>query len=243
MFKFIVTLFIFALGLTAPLHSHAQDSPNVLTLPGGEVLLHISATESLDVSQDLLISTLRYEAEGQAPGTLQDEVNKAMKKALDMAAREKDVKAKTLQYNIHKTTIPRTKAQIWRASQGLEIRSENAASLLDLTGKLQALGFLSNGLRYTLSPQRAADIQDSMMEGALEKLQARATRAAKALGKGSATLIEVQVAGGGLPAPVSMYKGNYMAMSAMRTEAAPPVASAGETTLNLTVSAKALLKP
>lgn len=238
----------FPLILTAlallPLSVHAQEEPNVLTLPAGEALLHISATEQQDVAQDLLVSTLRIEVEDADSSVVQDKINKAMKAALDEVAKAEDVKAQTLQYNIYKTTVPRTKEQVWRGSQSIEVKSTNAESVLRVTDTLQDLQFLSNGLNYTLSPAKAADIQDSMMEAALEKLQARADRAAKALGKSSATLVEVNVSGGHLPSPVSMYRGVHMEMAAMKSaDVAPPVASAGETTLDLTVSAKALLKP
>lgn len=226
-----------------PFTLHAQDMPNILTMPSGEALLHISATEQQDVAQDLLISNLRYETQNNESAQVQNEINTAMKDALSMAETFKSVKVETRQYNIHKTTIPRTKEQVWRGSQGLTIKSTDAESVLNLTGKLQEHGFIASNLSYAISPKRAADIKDNMMEAALVKLQARAQRAAKALGKTTAELVEVNVQGGHVPSPVSMYRGVHMEMASMKSDMAPPVASPGETTLSLSVSAKAVLKP
>lgn len=236
-------VFLTALIGLSPILAHAQDTPNILTLPKGEALLHISATERMEVAQDLLVASLRYETQNKNSGTVQNEINKAMKRALDLAKKHKEVKAETQQYTIHKTTIPRTKEQIWRGNQGIQIKSTDSEKLLSLTSELQKIGFLTSGLNYTISPSRAAELQDTMMEAALAKLQTRASRGAKALGKSSAELIEVNVNSGHIPSPVSMYRGVHMEMAAMHADAAPPVASAGETTLTLTVSAKALLKP
>ncbi|MEM7680151.1 MAG: SIMPL domain-containing protein [Pseudomonadota bacterium] len=222
----------------------AQEQPNVLTLPSGQSLLHINATERQEIAQDMLVATLRIEVENADSGKVQNDINKAMAKALDEGKKFDDVKVQTLQYSIHKTTVPRTKEQVWRGSQGIQVKSTNAENVLNLVDALQDMNFLSNGLSYTLSPAKAAEIQDGMMEAALEKLQARAERAAKALGKSGADLIEVNVSGGHIPSPVSMYRGVHAEMAMMKSaDVAAPVARAGETTLNLTVSAKALLKP
>ena len=236
----LVGLTTLSAALSAP--SFAQEQPNILTLPQGQSLLHISATERQEIAQDMLVATLRIEVENAKSSDVQDQINKAMTKALEIAGRENGVKAQTLQYNVFKTTRPRSKEQVWRGSQGIQLKSTDSEAVLGLTDKIQDLGFVANGLSYALSPKRAADIQDSMMEAALEKLKARADRAAKALGKSGAELIEVNVSGGHLPQPVSMYRGMHMELAAMATDkVAAPVAAAGETTLNITVSARALL--
>lgn len=236
----LLALSILALSATPAL---AQEQPNILTMPDGQALLHISATEQQEVEQDLLVASVRYETENKDSGIVQDEINKAMKKALEASKKVEDVKSETTQYNIFKTTVPRTKEQVWRGSQGLQLKSTDAEKLLKLTGELQNMGFVTSGLNYTISPERAAKIQDEMMEAALAKLKTRADRAAKALGKSGTDLIEVHVNGGHIPSPVSMYRGAQMEVMAMKADIAPPVASAGEQTLSLNVSATALIKP
>ena len=80
------------------------------------------------------------------------------------------------------------------------------------------------------------------MEDALDQLQTRANRAAKALGKTTAELKEVTVQGQNIPYAKTSFR-NTMAMDVAESAMAAPVAEAGESTLTLTVSARALLKP
>lgn len=229
--------------ITLAFPAFAQEEQSILTMPDGQALLHISATERMEAQQDLLSANLRFEARNADAGTVQDAVNSMMKKAVDAAKKHTDVKVQTGHYNIYQTTLPRTKEEIWQGSQGLEIKSTNADAVLSLVGELQKMGLLMNGLSYSVSPERAAELQDSMMEAALAKLQTRASRAAKALGKNSAALIEVNVQGEYAPYPIPMHRGVRMESMALKADMAPPVAEAGETILTLSVSAKALIKP
>jgi predicted secreted protein len=82
-----------------------------------------------------------------------------------------------------------------------------------------------------------------LLQGALGKLQSRAQDAALALGKGSADLVEVSMDGSpNFMAP--QYRMTPMAMSAeMAVDYAAPVAEPGETTISVSVSARAVLSP
>lgn len=239
-------LILFALLLTFPTFANAQYRDPVFELDGNDSLLHISATESREVDQDLLIANLRIEVEDSNNKLVQNQINKAMKSALDLAKKYGDVKAITRGYNVHqydknggKRNMPRN--MVWKGSQSLQLKSKNSEELLELAGKIQEIGFLMGGLNYTLSPDVAAKIQDEMLEVALEKLSARAQRAAKALGKKDAELKEINTQGNYNPQPVYA-RGAKMEMMSMSADIAPPVASPGETTITMTVNAKALLR-
>jgi predicted secreted protein len=241
---------------TLPAAAWAQDNgKGLLDLPPGQTIINLSTTERIEVDQDLLVATLRYEAENKDPRALQNEINTLMKKAVDAARATPDVKVTTQQYYVYPVDPappqpPRTETEekerkkedpIWRGSQSLEIKSIKADDLLELTGKMQEMGLIMNGLSYTLSPDKAQETQDSLMEGALAKLKTKAGRAAKALGKSDAALLEVNVdAGGYYPQPTMMRMD--MAAAPMAKMSAP-VAAAGQTEITMTVSAKALLKP
>lgn len=225
----------------------ADTKDPVFLLNNDESLLHISATEQREVDQDLLIANLRVEFEDKSNKSVQNDINTAMAKALDMAKNYKDVKAITRSYNIHQYDRnagrkDRARDMVWKGQQSVQLKSKNAEELLELAGKIQEAGFLMNGLNYTLSPEVAAQVQDEMLEAALEKLSARAERAAKALGKKNAELKEINTNGNYIPRqPVYARGMEMMAMSA-DTKMAAPVASPGETTITMNVSAKALLK-
>jgi len=82
---FALTALTTALIAFAPLHAHAQNQDPILTLPDGQVILSISATERREVEQDLLVATLSYTALNKDSRAAQNEVNEAMKAALDLA--------------------------------------------------------------------------------------------------------------------------------------------------------------
>ena len=81
-----------------------------------------------------------------------------------------------------------------------------------------------------------------MLEAALEKLQSRAERAAAALGKKKAELKEINTQGNYRPHQPVYARGAPMMEMAMDSAMAAPVASPGETTITMNVSAKALLR-
>lgn len=232
--------------ISVPFSAKAEYKDPVFLLNEAESLLHISATEQREVDQDLLIANLRIEVENADNTYVQNEINKAMTSALEQATSYQDVKAVTRSYNVHQYDTNRGRNgtrpnMVWKGSQSVQLKSKNAKALLELTGKMQNAGLVMGGLSYTLSPAKAAEIQDEMLEAALEKLSARAQRAAKALGKSKAELKEINTQGNSQPQPRSYARSDAMVLSAS-AEMAAPVASPGETTLTMTVSAKALLK-
>lgn len=241
---FLAAALIFTVSATP---SYADVKDPVFLLNNDESLLHISATERREVDQDLLIATLRVEVEDKSNKKVQNDINTAMKKALDEAKKYKDVKAITRSYNIHQYDRnggrkDRARDMVWKGSQSVQLKSKNAEELLELAGKIQGAGFLMNGLSYTLSPEVAAQVQDEMLEAALQKLNARATRAAKALGKKNAELKEINTNGNYTPRPQMYARGMEMMAMSADSKMAAPVASPGETTITMNVSAKALLK-
>ncbi len=237
-------LILIALPVTAH-KANAQMEDPILSMPDGQVILNISATERRDVEQDLLVANLSYQATNKGPRALQDEVNKIMKEAISTAKKVDTVKVSTGSYQVYDYTDPRTKEKKWRASQSLTLKSKDAESLLKLSGKLQDMKLNMNGLSYMLDPKTSVSVQDSLMEDALKQLQMRANRAAKALGKSTAELRDVNVQTGGVPyQQIRNYgRSNMMEMQGAVADMAAPVAEAGETTISLSVSARAILKP
>lgn len=222
--------------------AQAQSEDPILTLPDGQAILNISATERMEVAQDLLVASLSYNATNTDSRALQNEINRAMSKALEIAKKVSTIKVNTGSYQVYETVDPRTKEKKWQGSQSLTLKSKTADDVLKLTGELQNLGLNMNGLSYVLAPETAVTIQDNLMEAALKQLQERANRAAKALNKSTAELRDVSVQSN---EPVYMPKayGRGMVMEAAAMDMAAPVAAAGDDTISLTVSARAILKP
>jgi len=222
--------------------AHADTEDTILELPQGQVILSISATERREVEQDLLVATLSYMAEDRNSRELQDEINTVMAKAVETAKKVKAVKVNTDSYQVYERTDARTKERIWHGNQSMTLKSKDPEAVLKLAGELQSMKLTMNDLSYTLAPETAIEVQDSLMEDALDQLQTRANRAAKALGKTTAELKEVTVQGQNIPYAKTSFR-NTMAMDVAESAMAAPVAEAGESTLTLTVSARALLKP
>lgn len=242
------TLAVTAFSALMAFSSHtasAQDYNTLLDIPEGATLISLSATERVEVEQDMLVATLTIKAEDADPRAVQDTINKKMKEAVDMAKKVDSVKASTQQYYVHE--YDRSKGQnarrdmVWRGQQSLQIKGTKADDFLELAGDLQELGLTMNGLNYTLSPEKLEETRNNLLEAALQKLIVKADRTAKALGKSSSEMLQVNIdMGGGYHPPVM----RTMAMSdgMARAEMAAPVAAPGESQISLTVSAQALLE-
>jgi len=239
--------------LSLPVAAPAMAQDNGLALPpAGTTIINFSATENRDVSQDLLMASLRMELDEGTPVEIQKKINEAMKKALDIAKKEAAFKVSTSAYSVYKYEKPgkvdkatgvQEMIPVWRGSQTIDIESKDATKLLDTVGKIQEMGFAMNNLSYTVSPEVADKIRDELMVEALKKLTAKAEIVAKTLGKSSVELVDVNVDMGGPIQPMYnkavMMRAEGMAMDAGMPA---PVAEAGESTLSLTVSARALIK-
>ncbi len=220
----------------------------------GQTVLNISANERQMVQQDQLIASVRYEIDGDDPKTLQSKINAQMAKALEAAKKHPDVKVSTDNYYVYpynpdqydhpdpdqRLEHNKKKSVIWRGAQGLQLTSKNSEELLELLGKLQAMGLQTNNLSYTLSTEVFEKVRDSLMESALKKLSEKADHAAKALGKKDVELVEVNVDAGYPQAPVMMMRAEMSGAANAKMDM--PVASPGESEIVLTVSARAILK-
>lgn len=250
----IFHLIVFAVLLTSLSAAKAQDLNTVLDIPEGAILLSLSATERVEVDQDLLVSILSIEARNADAAKLQDEINTVMTKALKEARAYETVKASTQSYRVYPydyTPDPRPvktgeKPQIireWRGSQSLMLKSKSPDDLLELVGILQKAGMNVTDLSYTVSPELLEETQNSLLEAALKKLRTKAERAAAALGKSKTDLLNINVdAGGYYPQPVMMARGGMAAAMEAKADMSAPVVAAGQSEITLSVTAQALVK-
>ena len=209
--------------------------------PAGHTLVNLSASERTTLPQDLLTAALRIEARGAEPRKVQDDINKAMTKALALAKTVPTVKTSTGGYQVYEQRLERN-VRVWQGQQTVQLESKDSAALLDLAGKLQGAGFAVSGLNWSLSPERAESVRDELLVKALGNLKAKAALVARTLGKSGYELTDVNL--DGAPQPVPMYRAVRMEMAMAADGAvAAPVAEAGETEVVVGVSARALLKP
>jgi len=224
----------------------AQNQFDLSELDDGELILNLSATEMVSVVQDTLNVSMRYTAQGRDTTDLQDEVNEIMREAMNILEDTNNIDYSIEQYHVYNVPgRPNSRNDlenpVWRAQQGIQMQSMNSEALLVVTARLQEAGLIINNLNYSLSSEKYEEISDSLMGAALVKLQARADEIADILNKDEANLIEVNINGG----QQGFFENrSAMAMSARAADSAMavPVAEPGETRVNMTVSARALLK-
>lgn len=245
-------LFAFFITLTVLSPAVAQDTPTILDLQPGQTVIDLSASASREVEQDLLTARLRFEVKDSDPVAAQDRLNEVMADAVSRAKETNGMKVQTLAYRIYDRTDQdeRRRAKLenreprptWHAEQTMQIESKEYDALLKLTGSLQEDGLLLQGLNYSLSPEQYEKVHNSLLEEALEKLRVKAERAANALGKSTVEIRHVVIGSDGYsPRPV-MRSHMLMAEDASAGMQAP-TASAGESTVSLSVSSKVLLSP
>lgn len=227
--------------------AQAQNQFNLGELQPGQLVLNLSATEQQDVAQDTLNASLMFSTQGRVKTEIQDEVNAAMRKALDILEGTAGIEYNTSQYQVYMFDPAQPSRRdvnnpIWRAQQELQMQSLDSAALLEVVGQLQESGLVITSLYYSLSTAKYEEVAASLMLAALKKLQSRADTAAEALQMSGAKLVEVSLDG----SPNFAYKERFnvnMAMAADAAAMAPPVADPGETQVSLTVSARAVLSP
>ncbi|HRQ59950.1 MAG TPA: SIMPL domain-containing protein, partial [Alphaproteobacteria bacterium] len=121
------------LALATP--AAAQDLPTLLDIPAGQSLVNLSATERVEVDQDLLMASLQYEAVNKNSTALQDEINTKMAKAVELAKKVGSVKITTGGYYVYQyDPDPNTERNDmeWRGAQSLQIKGKKADELLKL---------------------------------------------------------------------------------------------------------------
>lgn len=91
-----ITKLVVFLFLAIPLSSLAGEDKIEGTI------LNVSATEFIEVPEDLLVANLHYEFDGITAKEVQNQINATMTKALEKAKMLKDVKVSTQQYSVYK---------------------------------------------------------------------------------------------------------------------------------------------
>ena len=223
----------------------AQNQLDLGSLQPGQLVLNLGATEQQEVSQDTLNATVEFSAQGRNQTTLQNEVNAAIAKALAAAKSVETVNVQTGYYQVYQVQndpgVFSADNPVWRAQQSLQLDSLQAPALLALIGDLQAQGLTVSNLWYSLSTARYEEVSAALTTKVLQTLQQRAESAGKALGKPVAALVEVSLDGN---ANVPVLREAYaLARGAMDMKMTTPSAEPGESTVSVSVSARAILSP
>ena len=191
----------------------------------------LQAQAERDVPNDLMTVILAVEHQGKKPSSLAEKVNRDMQWAIERTKKYPYIESSTQAYY----TYPIYKDLLvtgWRASQQLELKSEEIAGLTDLVGVLQEKLHVK---QINFSPTRATrlQIENELIEEALASYKRRVGIVQKHMDNMDYRIIELHVNTGSQRPPV-MYAERAMAQAMDARK--PPAVEAGTSKLTVTVS-------
>jgi predicted secreted protein len=227
------------LSLALPLPAMAQTMSDMHHGDSPYTRLNLVESAQRSMKQDELNVTLRVEATAQDAIRLQADINRRMTEALQRVRGITNVRSETGGYFVYEER-PQNQPSRWRAQQTLTLISKDSATVLNLSGALQQQGLLLSGMGYRLTPQAARAAEDELTTEALGRLRERANRIADLMEMTIVRIGQVSVGNvlGDQPQPDGMVR-----MRQAVPMAAPPIAEAGETMVQVRIEALVLLAP
>lgn len=199
-------------------------------------LLNLSATASVEVTQDLLVINLQAVQQGDEAAVVQAQLKATLEAALaeaKKAALPGQMEVKTGAFSLHPRYGRDGRINGWQGQAELTLEGKDGARVAQTAGRLR--GLTVTGVGYRVSRELAAAHDAAVTAQAIERYRAKAAELARQFGFTGYTLREVAVqsvdAGGG-PGPV-MFRGK--AEMALASDAPLPV-EPGKSTLSATVS-------
>ncbi len=233
----VQTLVAGCLGLAA---CWAQAQPmTVQPLP--QNLVQLSASATVEVSQDWLTLTLGTTREGPDAEAVQRQLKTALDAALAQAragAQPGRLAVRTGNFQISPRYNRDGRITGWQGSAGLVLEGRDFGRIAALAGAIQTLTI--GGVQFSLSREEQNRVETDVQSVAIERFKAKAGEIAKGFGFAGFGLGEVSVSAQGqefAPRP------RVMAMQAKSSaEDAPVPLEAGKSTVMVTVSGSIQLK-
>jgi predicted secreted protein len=202
----------------------------------GMTVLHLSESADRAIRRDRLRVQLLVETAAGNAKQVQAEINRRMTSALAKVKAVSGIKPETGSYSVYEERQQNVPSR-WRGSQGLGLLDRDFAELLAVVGDLQNDGLAVSSLAFELSPETARTAQDELTSEALKRLGERAERVAADLHLSVLRYRDVRVGNVGGDRPMPM-RARMMETAA---STAPPVAEAGDATVQVTVDAEIVL--
>jgi predicted secreted protein len=233
---FIRYCFLFCTSVViglAPVFGQAQ------TLPSVAQRVHLAASASEQVPQDLLTLTLSVVREGTDAHSLQTQINTVLEFALQVARREAkpgQMDVRSGQFSLSPRYGRDGKLTGWQGSAGLILEGRDFARITETAVRLPAMTVAS--VNFGLSPEQFQAAQSKAQAQAIAQFRAKATEVAKGFGFTDYTLGEVHI---GAESPMPMMRGG-MLTSASMADKVPIATEAGTRQVTVTVSGSVQLK-
>ena len=234
---------LIALLLFAP-EACAQDiscPPMPAPIASGPPVLNLSAQATIKLPPDMLVADMTALASLPTAIGAQRRVNSFMAQASKAADGVAGVKATFKDYSVaFIEASPLNQPSHWTAQQTVEIKGQSSEALLDLVGRLQALGLVIGDLEWQVSAERAEKARQDATMQALKTLRTQASDDAAALGLQVDRFGSVRLNEEARPFP--LVRAAMKMTVAMAAAMPPPNATAEQQDVTATVSADVVLR-
>ncbi|MCK5360445.1 MAG: SIMPL domain-containing protein, partial [Gammaproteobacteria bacterium] len=182
-------------------------------------------TEQKEVRNDEIRVTMAVERDSQDATKLSDEMNRAIKAAIDTIHNYPSVKSSTSDYSIRPVYSRDKHLDHWHGVSSILLVSQNINDMAVLVQNLQKT-LLIKSTRYNVSAERKDKIQTSMIETALKKFNTQAELISKNMGFKKYRLVNLNINNSGRP-PRPVYAASRL--SATSADVAAPAFESGTT--------------
>ena len=190
----------------------------------------LNASAETEIPNDLLTAVLFMQREGSDATRLAADVNQSIEWAVTEAKQLKQIKVRTLEYRTHPVYGKQTLTG-WRVRQSIRLESADASALSDLVGRLQQR-LAVESITYRLSLERRQQVENELIQQALDAFSERAKLIANRLGRPEYRLVHINVGNVSSP-PRPMYRS--AAVSLQAEAASAPTIEPGTQTVEIQV--------
>lgn len=228
-----------ALGLLLAGSASLQAQPLAIQPP--QNVVQLSASGSVEVTQDVLSISLNTTREGPEPAAVQSQLKLALDAALAearKAASPGQLEVRTGNFSLYPRHGRDGKISGWQGSTELVIEGRDFARISATAGKIQSLTL--GQVVFSLSREQRTRVEGEAQTIAIDRFKAKAGEIARGFGFAAYTLREIAVNAndqGSIPRP------RMLAMEAKSSVADAPVpVEAGRSTVLVTVSGSIQLR-
>lgn len=210
------------------------------TLPPPQNVLQLSASGTVEVTQDLLSLSVTTTREGPDAAGVQSQLQSALNAALTevrKTAQAGQMDARTGAFSVYPRYSGPGKIAGWRGTAELVLEGRDFARITQAAARVSTMTIASVG--FGLGREQRAKVEGDAQHAAIERFKAKAGELARDFGFSGYTLREVSVTSNDMgPRPLRM----MAAVDSLEAKAVPVPVEAGKTSVTVTVSGSVQLR-
>lgn len=199
----------------------------------------LSAQASAEVPQDTAQVTLAADVSGTSQAEVSEQLNGRLDTVMKQAKGHDGIEASSGSYRIWPMTDRDGRISEWRGHAEILLESKDFPAVSQLAGQLADRMPIA-GMAFSVSRERQAAEERTLMQQAVQAFQDRAQALTQALGFGAYRLYNLDLGGAGDMPPAPMPR---MMMSAMAADKAAAPVEGGRQTISVSVQGTIVLLP